>query len=121
MSKKKTKKVCVLGLGYIGLPTASILASKGYQVIGVDVVDKVVETINRGEIHIEEPGLDLLVRSAVNSGHSPDWPTCLATLQSQFGFVPTEFDASNASDAFHCCGLIELPVQVDYDHYHGSF
>jgi len=61
-------KVCVMGLGYIGLPTASILANKGYHVFGVDVRPDVVETINRGQIHIEEPDLDILVRSAVNSG-----------------------------------------------------
>jgi UDP-N-acetyl-D-mannosaminuronic acid dehydrogenase len=63
------KKICVLGLGYIGLPTASILANKGYQVHGVDVNKKAVDTINRGEIHIVEPDLDILVRSAVNSGN----------------------------------------------------
>lgn len=57
-----------MGLGYIGLPTASILANKGYQVLGVDVRPDVVDTINRGQIHIEEPDLDILVRSAVNSG-----------------------------------------------------
>lgn len=61
-------KVCVMGLGYIGLPTASILANKGYNVVGVDVRADVVETINRGQIHIEEPDLDILVRSGVNSG-----------------------------------------------------
>ncbi|MCC7087352.1 MAG: UDP-N-acetyl-D-mannosamine dehydrogenase [Pirellulales bacterium] len=60
--------VCVMGLGYIGLPTASILANKGFRVLGVDVRPDVVETINRGHIHIEEPELDILVRSAVNSG-----------------------------------------------------
>jgi UDP-N-acetyl-D-mannosaminuronic acid dehydrogenase len=60
--------VCVLGLGYIGLPTASILAMKGYKVVGVDVRPEVVDTINQGRIHIEEPDLDLLVRSAVASG-----------------------------------------------------
>lgn len=60
--------VCVLGLGYIGLPTASILANKGYHVWGVDVRSDVVDIINRGQIHIEEPDLDILVRSAVNSG-----------------------------------------------------
>jgi UDP-N-acetyl-D-mannosaminuronic acid dehydrogenase len=59
--------VCVMGLGYIGLPTASILANKGYQVLGVDVRPDVVDIINRGQIHIEEPDLDILVRSAVNS------------------------------------------------------
>jgi len=61
-------RVCVVGLGYIGLPTASVLATKGFPVHGVDVRGDVVETINRGEIHIEEPDLDILVRSAVNSG-----------------------------------------------------
>ena len=60
--------VCVMGLGYIGLPTASVLATKGFRVTGVDVRPEVVDTINRGEIHIEEPDLDILVRSAVNSG-----------------------------------------------------
>lgn len=49
--------ICVLGLGYIGLPTASIFATKGKKVLEVDVVPRVVETINRGDIHIEEPDL----------------------------------------------------------------
>lgn len=61
-------RVCVVGLGYIGLPTASLLATKGYEVRGVDVNPRTVETINRGEIHIAEPDLDVLVRSAVLSG-----------------------------------------------------
>jgi UDP-N-acetyl-D-mannosaminuronic acid dehydrogenase len=55
-------------LGCIGLPTASILANKGFHVRGVDVRPEVVQTINQGRIHIEEPDLDILVRSAVNSG-----------------------------------------------------
>lgn len=63
------QKICVVGLGYIGLPTASLLATKGYKVTGVDVSQKVVDTINRGEIHIVEPDLDILVKSAVNSGN----------------------------------------------------
>lgn len=62
------KKVCVVGLGYVGLPTASILAAKGYQVHGVDVRTDIVDSINHGEILIEEPDLNILVRSAVNSG-----------------------------------------------------
>ena len=62
------KKVCVIGLGYIGLPTAALLANKGYEVHGVDVVQDVVDTINRGEIHIVEPDLDTFVKAAVNSG-----------------------------------------------------
>ncbi|HEY6012287.1 MAG TPA: UDP-N-acetyl-D-mannosamine dehydrogenase [Nitrospirota bacterium] len=63
------KKICVLGLGYIGLPTASIMATKGFSVLGVDVNPRVVETIKKGNIHIVEPDLDILVKSAVNSGN----------------------------------------------------
>ena len=63
------KKVCVMGLGYIGLPTASFLGTKGYQVHGVDISPNVVETINRGDVHITEPELDVLVKSAVQSGN----------------------------------------------------
>ena len=59
--------VCVMGLGYIGLPTASVLANHGFQVLGVDVQQSIVDTINRGEIHIVEPDLDEVVRKAVSS------------------------------------------------------
>lgn len=66
---KQRQTVVVVGLGYIGLPTASILATRGHTVIGVDVNASTVETINSGKIHIVEPDLDVLVRSAVNSGN----------------------------------------------------
>lgn len=59
------KTVCVIGLGYIGLPTAALLASNGYNVVGVDLNATAVETINQGRIHIVEPDLDAFVRSAV--------------------------------------------------------
>lgn len=62
------KRVCVIGLGYIGLPTAALLANRGYDVHGVDVVQSTVNTINAGKIHIVEPELDTFVKSAVNSG-----------------------------------------------------
>ena len=65
----KVNKICVMGLGYIGLPTASLLANRGYKVHGVDVVQKTVDTINAGKIHIVEPDLDTFVQSAVNSGN----------------------------------------------------
>lgn len=61
--------VCVLGLGYIGLPTASVLATSGSRVLGVDVSQTVVDTVNRGNIHIEEPGLHTVVRAAIQSGN----------------------------------------------------
>ncbi len=60
--------VCVIGLGYIGLPTAALLAGAGYDVVGIDLNRYVVETINKGEIHIVEPDLDAFVRSAVDTG-----------------------------------------------------
>lgn len=66
---KQTKTICVMGLGYIGLPTAALLANRGYSVHGVDVVASTVDTINQGNIHIVEPELDIFVRSAVNSGN----------------------------------------------------
>ena len=71
-------KVSVIGLGYIGLPTAAVLASRQVtaqgrseriEVIGVDVNQHAVDTINKGEIHIVEPELDILVRATVQTGH----------------------------------------------------
>lgn len=62
------KTVCVVGLGYIGLPTAALLASNGYQVVGVDLNTHAVDTINKGQIHIVEPDLDAYVRSSVAAG-----------------------------------------------------
>ncbi|MDK2046961.1 UDP-N-acetyl-D-mannosamine dehydrogenase [Aliarcobacter butzleri] len=64
----QNKKICVIGLGYIGLPTAALLANRGYDVHGVDIVESTVDTINAGKIHIVEPELDTFVKSAVNSG-----------------------------------------------------
>jgi len=61
--------VCIVGLGYIGLPTAAVIARSGIAVLGVDISAEVVETINRGEIHIEEVDLDALVQAVVRSGH----------------------------------------------------
>ncbi len=66
---RELQKIVVMGLGYIGLPTASMLATKGHTVLGVDVNEAAVNTINSGRIHIIEPDLDILVRSAVNSGN----------------------------------------------------
>jgi len=65
----QSKTVCIMGLGYIGLPTAALLANRKYHVHGVDVVQSTVDTINQGKIHIVEPDLDTFVRSAVNSGN----------------------------------------------------
>lgn len=61
-------KLCVVGLGYIGLPTAAMFANHGWQVHGVDVNQKAVDMINDGRIHIEEVGLGEMVASAVENG-----------------------------------------------------
>ena len=61
--------VSVVGLGYIGLPTAAVFAARKKKVIGVDVNPNTVATINRGEIHIIEPDLDIVVRAAVTEGY----------------------------------------------------
>lgn len=60
--------ISVIGLGYIGLPTAAVFASKGKKVVGVDINARAVETINRGAIHIVEPDLDQVVHAAVTRG-----------------------------------------------------
>jgi UDP-N-acetyl-D-mannosaminuronic acid dehydrogenase len=62
-------KIEIIGLGYIGLPTAAMLASRQIEVVGVDINQNTVDTINRGEIHIVEPDLDILVRSSVQTGY----------------------------------------------------
>lgn len=68
-SKLDTKMIAqFIGLGYIGLPTAAVVAQHGIQVFGVDVNPKVVETINRGEIHIIEPGLKVVVKECITKG-----------------------------------------------------
>jgi UDP-N-acetyl-D-mannosaminuronic acid dehydrogenase len=66
MSEIKT--VSVIGMGYIGLPTCAIFAARGFDVIGIDVNEAVVEKVNRGEIHIVEPDLDGLIQKVVAVG-----------------------------------------------------
>ncbi|WP_201501234.1 UDP-N-acetyl-D-mannosamine dehydrogenase [Psychrobacter cibarius] len=62
------KNICVFGLGYIGLPTAAMFAHHGANVVGVDVNQHAVDTINKGKIHIVEPGLEAIVKQAVDNG-----------------------------------------------------
>src|SRR5579871_1030580 len=66
--KPATKRVAVFGLGYVGLPVAGALASRGFEVIGVDVAQRIVDVINTGKIHIVEPDLDMVVQAAVSAG-----------------------------------------------------
>lgn len=69
MNKSRFKKVCMIGLGYIGLPTAAVFASRKVNVIGVDINQHAVDTINQGKIHIVEPKLDILVHATVRDGY----------------------------------------------------
>jgi len=64
-----SKTISIIGLGYIGLPTAAVFASRKIKVIGVDVNQKTVDTINRGQIHIVEPDLATVVHAAVTEGY----------------------------------------------------
>ncbi|MED2486634.1 nucleotide sugar dehydrogenase [Bacillus thuringiensis] len=63
------KKICVVGLGYIGLPTCAMFAKAGFQVTGVDVNPLIIDTVNEGKIHIEEVGLGELVKEEVSKGN----------------------------------------------------
>jgi len=69
MTIQPFKRVSVIGLGYIGLPTAAMFASRKVEVIGVDVNPRAVDTINRGGVHIVEPDLDMIVHAAVHGGY----------------------------------------------------
>ncbi|EDP5961929.1 nucleotide sugar dehydrogenase, partial [Campylobacter jejuni] len=87
-------KVCVIGLGYIGLPTAAIFASRKIKVIGVDINQNIVDIINKGKIHIVEPGLDILVHMVVNDGYLK--ATTLPEEADAFIIaVPTPFKGDN--------------------------
>jgi len=91
------KKLCVMGLGYIGLPTASTFATHGLQVVGVDVNHKVLETLRAGGLHIHEPGLRTLVQAALGSGSL----TLRETPESADGFiiaVPTPIYENKRAD-----------------------
>lgn len=94
MSKGFAGSVSVIGLGYIGLPTATMFASRKVKVVGVDINQRAVDTINEGRIHIVEPELDILVHAVVTEGY------LRATT------------APEASDAF----LIAVPTPFKDDH-----
>ncbi len=65
----KFNKICILGLGYIGLPTATMFAASGIQVVGVDTNPHVIETLQAGRLHIHEPGLREMLQKAIASGN----------------------------------------------------
>ena len=105
------EKICVVGLGYIGLPTAAVIASRGIEVIGVDVSKRVIDTINRGEVHIVEPDLDMLVQATVNIGKLR--ATLLAEPAQAFIIaVPTPFKEGHKPDLsyIHSAAKIIAPA-----------
>ena len=93
----KQPEVVMIGLGYIGLPTAALIASNNVKVHGVDINPKVVETINRGEIHIVEPALDVAVASAVKKGYLKA-ATTPVEANTYIIVVPTPFKGKNEPD-----------------------
>ena len=92
------QKICVLGLGYIGLPTASTFATHGLKVVGVDINPYVIETLRNGKVHIHEPGLRSVVEAALSSGN-----------------LTVSFETEEA-DAF----LIAVPTPF-YEDKHGEY
>jgi len=110
--KSDTKPdVCVVGLGYIGLPTAAIVARAGCKVLGIDVSQQVVDTINRGEIHIEEVDLDGLVQGVVARGLLSA-ATVMAPADVFIIAVPTPFDADHAPDISYVLAAGEAVSKV---------
>jgi UDP-N-acetyl-D-mannosaminuronic acid dehydrogenase len=91
------QKVTVVGLGYIGLPTAALIARSGCKVTGIDVSAKVVETVNNGKVHIEEVDLDGLVQGVVARG-TLTAATAMAAADSFVIAVPTPHDAEHRPD-----------------------
>ena len=90
-------EVVMIGLGYIGLPTAALIAQGGVQVHGVDINPSVVDTINAGKIHIVEPSLDKAVATAVEKGFLRASTTAVQA-NTYLIVVPTPFKAKNEPD-----------------------
>ncbi|MCS6238046.1 UDP-N-acetyl-D-mannosamine dehydrogenase [Shewanella baltica] len=106
--------ISVIGLGYIGLPTAAMFASKNVNVIGIDINPEIVSTINRGEIHIVEPELDRIVHKTVKSGYL----RASLTIEPADVFliaVPTPFKANYQPDLTYineACKSIALVLKA---------
>ena len=100
--------IAVIGLGYIGLPTAAVLAAREKKVIGVDINPQTVEIINQGKIHIKEPELDMLVHATVTEGflHATTKPKPADVF---IIAVPTP-SALAANMAFQIEGKIDPPL-----------
>ena len=100
MVPKQQTRVAVLGLGYIGLPTAAVVARSGASVLGIDIHAHVVDTINAGQVHIEEVDLDALVQGVVQRGLLRA-STVIEPADVFLIAVPTPFDDDHAPDVSH--------------------
>ena len=92
------KKICMIGIGYVGLPTAAMFASKGHKVIGYDLNQKAVDALNKGEIIIEEPGLLELVKDCVQKGNLSATTTCPPDCDVYIIAVPTPINEDKTAD-----------------------
>lgn len=92
------EKICVIGIGYVGLPTAAMFASKGHKVIGYDLNEKAVNALNRGEIIIEEPGLLDLIKKVVSEGNLKAQTTCPDDSDVYIIAVPTPINEDKTAD-----------------------
>ncbi len=111
MASDSDLKVAVLGLGYIGLPTAAVIARSGAQVLGIDVDAHVVETVNSGRVHIEEIDLDGLVSGVVSRGKL----RAALTVEPADVFViavPTPFRENHAPDIRHVLDAARMVAKV---------
>ena len=102
----KAQKVCMIGLGYIGLPTAVLIANQHIQVLGVDIKQAAVEAINQGKAHIVEPDLDIALKMAVDAGYLQ------ASLQAEKAdvfiiAVPTPFKDNRQADLSYVKTAVE--------------
>ena len=100
MVEREFKKICVLGLGYIGLPTAVVLAGRGYKVVGMDTNENVVNMLNEGKVHIFEPGLDILIKATIKDKvFTPK--TNVESADVFFICVPTPFNNEHKPNLKH--------------------
>ena len=107
----KFNKICVLGLGYIGLPTASTFATHGIKVVGVDTNPNIIETLKNGQLHLHEPGLRTLVQAALRSGNltisqEPEFADAFIIA------VPTPFNDNKDADLGFVKAAAEMIASV---------
>jgi UDP-N-acetyl-D-mannosaminuronic acid dehydrogenase len=94
------KRICIIGLGYIGLPTAAMFATHGHKIVGVDINQDVVDSLNHGKIIIEEPYLNIMVQAAVTSGNLT---ACTTPMESDVFIisVPTPINTEKTANMTH--------------------